>query len=156
MDCLDDTMLGVDVLELGQQYIHCRIHIRSAHLSVLATIIYGANDIVRRELWQQLGVLSQSIDDEPWVVGGDFNTVLDMSEVCGSSVDIHVQMNEFRDCIHETGLIQLPMRGTIIVKGTVACGRDWTDCLSMMLGLDNGRIRVIKVSMHALLIILPC
>ncbi|KAL0411859.1 UNVERIFIED_CONTAM: hypothetical protein Slati_3775600 [Sesamum latifolium] len=110
----DDTMLGVDVLELGQQYIHCRIHIRSAHLSVLATIIYGANDhIVRRELWQQLGVLSQSIDDEPWVVGGDFNTVLDMSEVCGSSVDIHVQMNEFRDCIHETGLIQLPMQGEL-------------------------------------------
>ncbi|KAL0455349.1 UNVERIFIED_CONTAM: hypothetical protein Slati_0874100 [Sesamum latifolium] len=86
----------------------------SAHLSVLATIIYGANDhIVRRELWQQLGVLSQSIDDEPWVVGGDFNTVLDMSEVCGSSVDIHVQMNEFRDCIHETGLIQLPMQGEL-------------------------------------------
>ncbi|KAL0415577.1 UNVERIFIED_CONTAM: hypothetical protein Slati_3389600 [Sesamum latifolium] len=59
------------------------------------------------------GVLSQSIDDEPWVVGGDFNTVLDMSEVCGSSVDIHVQMNEFRDCIHETGLIQLPMQGEL-------------------------------------------
>ncbi|KAL0373437.1 UNVERIFIED_CONTAM: hypothetical protein Sradi_3259400 [Sesamum radiatum] len=107
-------MLRVDVLELGQQYIHCHIHIRSAHLSVLATIIYGANNhIVRRELWQQLEVLSQSIDDEPWVVGGDFNTVLDMSEVCGSSVDIHVQMNEFRDCIHETRLIQLPMQGEL-------------------------------------------
>ncbi|KAK4383906.1 hypothetical protein Sango_3109300 [Sesamum angolense] len=46
-----------------------------------ATVVYGANDSVsRRGLWQRLVTLADSISDEPWIVGGDFNTVVDMSE----------------------------------------------------------------------------
>ncbi|KAK4383479.1 hypothetical protein Sango_2771200 [Sesamum angolense] len=94
----DDELLDVDVLNLDVQFIHCRINIRCAHLSVLATVVYGANDSVsRRGLWQSLVTLADSISDEPWIVGGDFNTVVDMSEVCGASADIHLAMNEFRD-----------------------------------------------------------
>ncbi|KAL0420589.1 UNVERIFIED_CONTAM: hypothetical protein Slati_3081800 [Sesamum latifolium] len=36
-----------------------------------------------------------------------------MSEVCGASADIHVSMSEFWDCIHDTGLIHLPMQGEL-------------------------------------------
>ncbi|KAK4382260.1 hypothetical protein Sango_2889900 [Sesamum angolense] len=77
----NDDLLDVDVLNLDVQFIHCRINIRCAHLSVLATVVYGANDSVsRRGLWQSLVTLADSISDEPWIVGGDFNTVVDMSE----------------------------------------------------------------------------
>ncbi|KAL0293132.1 UNVERIFIED_CONTAM: hypothetical protein Sangu_3244200 [Sesamum angustifolium] len=108
----DDELLDVNVLELDIQFIHCRITIRSAHLSILATVVYGANDTIgRRGLWQKLVILANSISDEPWIVGGDFNTVLDMSEVCGSSADIHLAMTEFRDCLLDTGLIHLPVQG---------------------------------------------
>ncbi|KAK4384368.1 hypothetical protein Sango_3068900 [Sesamum angolense] len=100
------------MLDLDAQFIHCRITIRCAHLSILATVVYGANDTIsRRGLWQKLVLLANSISDEPWIVGGDFNTVLDMSEVCGSSADIHSAMTEFRDCLLDTGLIQLPVQG---------------------------------------------
>ncbi|KAL0295420.1 UNVERIFIED_CONTAM: putative ribonuclease H protein [Sesamum radiatum] len=110
----DDDLLDVDVLNLDVQFIHCRISIRCAHLSVLATVVYGANDSVsRRGLWQSLVTLADSISDEPWIVGGDFNTVVDMSEVCGASADIHLAMNEFRDCILGTGLIHLPVQGEL-------------------------------------------
>ncbi|KAL0293403.1 UNVERIFIED_CONTAM: hypothetical protein Sangu_3238500 [Sesamum angustifolium] len=34
-----------------------------------------------------------------------------MSEVCGSSADIHLAMSEFRDCLLDTGLIHLPVQG---------------------------------------------
>ncbi|KAL0285039.1 UNVERIFIED_CONTAM: hypothetical protein Scaly_2831300 [Sesamum calycinum] len=79
-----------------------------------ATVVYGANDSVsRRGLWQSLVTLADSISDEPWIVGGDFNTVVDMSEVCGASADIHLAMNEFRDCILGTGLIHLPVQGEL-------------------------------------------
>ncbi|KAK4384360.1 hypothetical protein Sango_3068100 [Sesamum angolense] len=44
----DDELLDVDVLNLDVQFIHCRIYIRYAHLSVLATVVYGANDSVSR------------------------------------------------------------------------------------------------------------
>ncbi|KAL0295646.1 UNVERIFIED_CONTAM: hypothetical protein Scaly_3095000 [Sesamum calycinum] len=108
----DDELLDVHVLDLDIQFIHCRITIRCAHLSVLATVVYGANDTIsRRGLWQKLVTLANYISDEPWIVGGDFNTVLDMSEVCGSSADIHLAMMEFRDCILDTGLIHLPVQG---------------------------------------------
>ncbi|KAK4381704.1 hypothetical protein Sango_2942900 [Sesamum angolense] len=60
-----------------------------------------------------LVTLADSISDEPWIVGGDFNTVVDMSEVCGASADIHLAMNEFRDCILGTGLIHLPVQGEL-------------------------------------------
>ncbi|KAL0423432.1 UNVERIFIED_CONTAM: putative ribonuclease H protein [Sesamum radiatum] len=125
----DDDLLDVDVLNLDVQFIHCRISIRCAHLSVLATVVYGANDSVsRRGLWQSLVTLADSISDEPWIVGGDFNTVVDMSEVCGASADIHLAMNEFRD-----------------LKEIVAYGNVWIDCWLMMLGYDCGQIRIINV-----------
>ncbi|KAK4384264.1 hypothetical protein Sango_3078300 [Sesamum angolense] len=41
------------------------------------------------------------------------NLVVDMSEVCGASADIHMAMNEFRDCILGTGLIHLPVQGEL-------------------------------------------
>ncbi|KAL0298100.1 UNVERIFIED_CONTAM: putative ribonuclease H protein [Sesamum calycinum] len=108
----DDELVEVHVLDLDVQFIHCRITIRCAHLSVLATVVYGANDTIsRRGLWQKLVTLANSISDEPWIVGGDFNTVLDMSEVCGSSADIRLAMTEFRDCILDTSLIHLPVQG---------------------------------------------
>ncbi|KAK4384259.1 hypothetical protein Sango_3079100 [Sesamum angolense] len=44
----DDELLDVHVLDLDVQFIHCRITIRCAHLSVLATVVYGANDTIGR------------------------------------------------------------------------------------------------------------
>ncbi|KAL0359787.1 UNVERIFIED_CONTAM: hypothetical protein Sangu_0828100 [Sesamum angustifolium] len=73
--------------------------------------VYGANDVSsRRELWQGLTDLAVSVD-LLWLVGGDFNAVFDMSEVSGALGDIRVAMNEFNDCILQTGLIPLPMQG---------------------------------------------
>ncbi|KAL0282678.1 UNVERIFIED_CONTAM: hypothetical protein Sradi_7254800 [Sesamum radiatum] len=51
------------------------------------------------------------IVDLPWLVGEDFDAVLDISEVSGASGDIRVAMNEFNDCILQTGLISIPMQG---------------------------------------------
>ncbi|KAK4384331.1 hypothetical protein Sango_3071700 [Sesamum angolense] len=51
------------------------------------------------------------IGQEPWLVGGDFNAVRDMSEVCGTSGDIRLAMHDFNDCILRAGLFGLPMRG---------------------------------------------
>ncbi|KAK4383791.1 Retrovirus-related Pol polyprotein from type-2 retrotransposable element R2DM [Sesamum angolense] len=67
---------------------------------ILLTVVYGANEVsARRELWQGLTELAMSVD-LPWLVGGDFNAVLDMSEE-----------NDFR--------------GTTVVRMEGAFGRDW-------------------------------
>ncbi|KAK4381009.1 hypothetical protein Sango_3009600 [Sesamum angolense] len=108
----NDDFLDIAIVDIGVQFVHCRIFIRSSHIYVLVIVSYGANDVgSRRELWQALCHISDSIGDEPWLVGGDFNAVRDLSEVCGTSGDIKLAMNEFNDCILNTGLIALPMRG---------------------------------------------
>ncbi|KAL0290483.1 UNVERIFIED_CONTAM: Retrovirus-related Pol polyprotein from type-2 retrotransposable element R2DM [Sesamum radiatum] len=59
----------------------------------------------------ELTRISTVVTDSPWLVGGDFNTVLDSSEVCGLSGDIRGAADEFRGCLQDTGLIHLPMHG---------------------------------------------
>ncbi|KAL0437767.1 UNVERIFIED_CONTAM: hypothetical protein Sradi_0484600 [Sesamum radiatum] len=97
--------------KLVPQFVYCSVHIRSLHIHVLLTVVYGVNDMVgRRELWGDLVRLSHVVA-EPWVVGGDFNTVVDTSEVCGHSGDVGGVAEEFQGCLRDTGLIALPMQG---------------------------------------------
>ncbi|KAL0445466.1 UNVERIFIED_CONTAM: hypothetical protein Slati_1674500 [Sesamum latifolium] len=108
----DDDFIGVDVLDTGDQFVHCSVHIRSLHVHVFITIVYGVNDVIgRRALWADLHHLSLTVTTVPWLVGGDFNTVVDISEVCGQSGDISVAAEEFQGCLRDTGLISLPMQG---------------------------------------------
>ncbi|KAL0416857.1 UNVERIFIED_CONTAM: hypothetical protein Slati_3517600 [Sesamum latifolium] len=97
----DDEYIDVDILDVGDQFIHCRVLIRCLHEYVLVTVVYGANDIVVGwSLWQALSNLAGAVNEEPW---------LDMSEVCSSSGDIRIAMEEYQACIFDTGLITLPM-----------------------------------------------
>ncbi|KAL0439828.1 UNVERIFIED_CONTAM: LINE-1 retrotransposable element O protein [Sesamum latifolium] len=107
----DDEFLGLDVLEVDAQCVHCKAFIRCIHTHVLLTIVYGVNDVVGwRMLWSNLARISPTVGDAPWLVGGDFNTVLD-SEVCRHSGDIRGAAEDFQACLHDTGLIHLPMQG---------------------------------------------
>ncbi|KAL0444874.1 UNVERIFIED_CONTAM: hypothetical protein Slati_2210100 [Sesamum latifolium] len=87
---------------------------------VYVTVVYGDNEVVpRRELWQELSLLASSIVDDPWLVLGDFNAVMDMSEVYGTSRDIRLAMEDFCSCIIDAGLVSLPMQG---------CSFTWHNC----------------------------
>ncbi|KAL0440717.1 UNVERIFIED_CONTAM: hypothetical protein Sradi_0010600 [Sesamum radiatum] len=78
----NDEFIDVDILDIGTQFVHCRVLIHEMHEPILTTVVYGANDVsARRELWQGLTDLAVSLENVPWLVGGDFNAVLDMSEV---------------------------------------------------------------------------
>ncbi|XP_011100855.1 uncharacterized protein LOC105178968 [Sesamum indicum] len=80
--------------------------------SVIITVVYGASEVIdRRNLWTALETLAQQCSDIPWLVGGDFNAVCDLNEVCGISGDIRMATEEFNAGILEAGLIPLPMQG---------------------------------------------
>ncbi|KAL0439698.1 UNVERIFIED_CONTAM: hypothetical protein Slati_2452800 [Sesamum latifolium] len=107
----DEDFIDLNVLETGDQFVHCSAHIRCLHVHVF-TVVYGVNDVVdRRVLWDDLDRISHTVRDVPWLVGGDFNTVLDVSEVCGISGDVQSAAEEFQGCLRNTGLITLPMQG---------------------------------------------
>ncbi|KAK4384426.1 hypothetical protein Sango_3061900 [Sesamum angolense] len=64
-----------------------------------------------RELWTALQTISVTSCEEPWIVLGDFNAIIDASEACGRAADTTASMNDFRNCILETGLIHIPFTG---------------------------------------------
>ncbi|KAL2243888.1 UNVERIFIED_CONTAM: hypothetical protein Sindi_0506800 [Sesamum indicum] len=64
-----------------------------------------------RDLWGILEALALNYVDIPWMVGGDFNAVRDLSEVCGTLGDIRMAMEDFNSCIQNSGLLPLPMQG---------------------------------------------
>ncbi|KAL2246942.1 UNVERIFIED_CONTAM: hypothetical protein Sindi_2546500 [Sesamum indicum] len=67
--------------------------------------------VERRALWDSMETIAMQSADIPWLVGGDFNTVRDLSEICGVSRDIRMAMEDFNTCIQNTGLLPLPMQG---------------------------------------------
>ncbi|KAL0294067.1 UNVERIFIED_CONTAM: hypothetical protein Scaly_3129600 [Sesamum calycinum] len=70
--------VGIDILEVGTQFIHCRAVNKRMHTRCLITVIYGDYDIIpRRELWSALRTLSTGIQNERWLILGDFNAVID-------------------------------------------------------------------------------
>ncbi|KAK4384432.1 Retrovirus-related Pol polyprotein from type-2 retrotransposable element R2DM [Sesamum angolense] len=76
----NDEFIDVDILDIGSQFVHCRVLMHDMHEPILLTVVYGANDVsTRRELWQRFTEMAVSAD-LPWLVGGDFNAVLDMGE----------------------------------------------------------------------------
>ncbi|KAL0439821.1 UNVERIFIED_CONTAM: hypothetical protein Slati_2465100 [Sesamum latifolium] len=67
----DEDFIDLNVFDAGDQFIHCSAHIRSLHVHVLITVVYGVNDVVgRRVLWDALVCLSHTVHDVPWLVGG--------------------------------------------------------------------------------------
>ncbi|KAL2247994.1 UNVERIFIED_CONTAM: hypothetical protein Sindi_2651700 [Sesamum indicum] len=108
----DDNFIDVNVVQCGMQYIHYLVNIRAIHESVAVTVAYGATEVIdRRELWNALESLAIQCTDIPWLIGGDFNAVRDLSEVCGTSGDIRIAIEDFNAAIQNTRLLPLPMQG---------------------------------------------
>ncbi|KAL2224833.1 UNVERIFIED_CONTAM: hypothetical protein Sindi_2937100 [Sesamum indicum] len=93
----NENVVDVHILGLGDQFIHCRVTNMAVNESVIITVVYGT---------------SGQCSDAPWLVGGDFNAVRDLNEVCGISEDMRMATEEFNAGILETGLLPLPMQVT--------------------------------------------
>ena len=67
----DDNVVDVHILDLGNQFMHCRVTHRTDSESLTITIVYGASEMIdRRNLWNTLESLAREHSDEPWLVGG--------------------------------------------------------------------------------------
>ncbi|KAK4381249.1 Transposon TX1 uncharacterized protein [Sesamum angolense] len=58
--------VGVDILRVESQFVHCRAFNKRLHTRCLLTVLYGAYDLIpRRNLWSALCNLSAVISNEP-------------------------------------------------------------------------------------------
>ncbi|KAL2248019.1 UNVERIFIED_CONTAM: hypothetical protein Sindi_2654200 [Sesamum indicum] len=82
---------------------------------------YESSGNRERELWNALESLAIQCTDIPWLIGGDFNAVRDLSEVCGTSGDIRIAIEDFNAAIQNTGLLPLPMQGRVVHMAQPQC-----------------------------------
>ncbi|KAL0298203.1 UNVERIFIED_CONTAM: putative ribonuclease H protein, partial [Sesamum calycinum] len=117
MASLESLEVGVDI---KSESVRSRAFNKRLHTKCLITVLYGDYDLIpRRNLWRALCNLSAITLNDPWLVLGDFNAVVDDSEVLGRAADTSVSMTEFRNCIRDSGLVQLPFTG---------CPFTWHNC----------------------------
>ncbi|KAL0381208.1 UNVERIFIED_CONTAM: hypothetical protein Sangu_0185100 [Sesamum angustifolium] len=55
----------------------------------------------------------EAIGDEPWLVLGSFNTVLDLGKVCGAFSDIAMAVADFQARILDTGILSILIQGVM-------------------------------------------
>lgn len=108
----NDEEVDVQVLDTHQQYLHCKVEKRRTHKSFVLTVVYAANDQgPRKALWDRLKYMAPLLEEDSWLLMGDFNCVLDSSEICGPSAVSSEAMEDFSNCLVEARLVSLPVTG---------------------------------------------
>lgn len=106
--CWNTNLWDVTILKLHDQYIHTKAK-NTGGLEIYFTAVYGRPKPEEREiLWSDLGSLKPSIKG-PWIVGGDFNEVLRVSERVGSQAGPRwSRMEDFWAFLNQAELMELP------------------------------------------------
>ncbi|XP_056688191.1 uncharacterized protein [Spinacia oleracea] len=87
---------SVNIQAVTSQLIHCFVQPVSGNFGFFCTFIYAFNDSHSRlELWKDLKSLNTQ---EPWILCGDFNCVMNMEERIGSIVR-HTEIVDMCECM---------------------------------------------------------
>ncbi|XP_075085014.1 uncharacterized protein LOC142168253 [Nicotiana tabacum] len=115
LQCEDDVMtklLPTDiVLKKAAQIIHCSVVSRNQQIECEMTIVYGYNKVEqRRDLWQQLNSLSQTIT-KPWIIWGNFNSLLSPQDRLKGATVTSYEIKDCTECIQQLMLNELIWKG---------------------------------------------
>ncbi|KAJ6767708.1 hypothetical protein OIU74_021554 [Salix koriyanagi] len=115
-------VFDVQCMQCTKQWITCRVTSAQHSLDVIVSFIYGLNTPAEREeVWDYIGMQvgwSQSI---PWVLLGDFNATMNITDSIGGNTQWNRHKQAFGDCLHNAELHPLPYRG---IKYTWTNGQD--------------------------------
>ncbi|KAL6536656.1 hypothetical protein OROMI_026237 [Orobanche minor] len=106
-----ETDTKIQILKNTEQMLHVEVNCSSIPTMFFLTVVYGRHTkIQRRDLWDDL--LSVSQNQVPWMVGGDFNIILQPEEKKGGAGPIQSDMEEFSDCLLNCNLSDVGFAGT--------------------------------------------
>ncbi|XP_022843180.1 uncharacterized protein LOC111366706 [Olea europaea var. sylvestris] len=100
----------VHVLLVGSlaQAIHVHVNVCNGKCSSIVSVVYGDNVPVKRgNLWVDLVARHGGFTCFPWLVMGDFNSVISLSDVAGNSSSWHAWKDDLRNCMATAGLDDL-------------------------------------------------
>ncbi|XP_060972268.1 uncharacterized protein LOC133038199 [Cannabis sativa] len=100
---------SINIIKCTSQLIHLQVSTLDG-MDFLVTFVYAFNDEEGRMiLWQDLKAISTQ---DPWVVMGDFNDVLEQEERIGSRVKT-LTSHSFKDCVSQCQLEDIKSSGKL-------------------------------------------
>ncbi|KAL0433842.1 UNVERIFIED_CONTAM: hypothetical protein Slati_2718500 [Sesamum latifolium] len=101
--CFIKEDINCNILTSQEQFLHIRISSELWPNGFLCTWVYAKHTRAqRRELWDALRNIDQGVD--PWLFGGDFNTIICCSERKGGATPKIRTMEDFGDMMMDCGL----------------------------------------------------
>ncbi|KAH9696901.1 reverse transcriptase domain-containing protein [Citrus sinensis] len=100
----------VEVALNHNQFIHLKISAHNVTQAWVTAVYASPNSSRRHELWQELNCIARSMHD-PWLVGGDFNSILYAEEKRGGSQLGTGICPLFNSWFHANKMVDLPFSG---------------------------------------------
>lgn len=98
--CWNQNDLKVDVISKSVQEISCKISANKEDMEWVLSFVYGANKGVdRKYLWSKFQGVKAIVNDGPWLLGGDFNVVLNVKEKWGKESLTSYEV-DFNECVN--------------------------------------------------------
>ncbi|KAL9243881.1 hypothetical protein vseg_017718 [Gypsophila vaccaria] len=102
----------IHFIEYNAQYIHIKVESLLNRNWFYLTMVYAFNSIQEREsLWHNLRKIAQ-YSQGPWAIAGDFNCVLNATEMVGGNVAT-AEMGPFKACVEDCGVIDIKSVGSL-------------------------------------------
>ncbi|XP_020262303.1 uncharacterized protein LOC109838257 [Asparagus officinalis] len=108
----DPNVLDIQVSQSSSQHITCIVKSKDGRVDCIISSIYGFNHLEdRKNLWAELSSLQQSIGNSPWLLCGDFNTMLSNEEKLGGASLTDTDTVDFSSFIDDCQLSHLKTTG---------------------------------------------
>ncbi|XP_051121669.1 uncharacterized protein LOC127245069 [Andrographis paniculata] len=107
-----DSSFQCQMVASDDQWIHVQLSSPQNRRPLLLTGVYGRCSVVRRrEIWGFLEETAVSAVGVPWIVGGDFNAIADISEREGPGRPRLRSIQDFSGALLDAGLIDAGFEG---------------------------------------------
>ncbi|XP_021863540.2 uncharacterized protein [Spinacia oleracea] len=124
--------VDLSILTCHEQFIHCVVRDRTGCVYLYFTAVYGLHTIEdRKSLWSALLQIQASVGAYPWILSGDFNTILaDGDRINGCPITA-AETCDFNNFVVSAGLCVLQSVGGYFSwhkgagEGKVASRIDW-------------------------------
>ena len=112
-----DPSINLSIHSKSAQMITCRVELPHSTSEAFVSFIYAYNcKYSRRQLWEELRTVANDpiLNGKPWTALGDFNQILHPQESSTGSTRISRGIADFRDCVLDSGIFDLSMRGNAL------------------------------------------
>ncbi|XP_059302254.1 uncharacterized protein LOC132054225 [Lycium ferocissimum] len=118
--------IEVEVLSDSKQQISLKLVFHDTGKSLVTTLVYAkCNEVERLQLWDSIYSVANSMS-LPWMIGGDFNVVLNDEEKIGGIPVLAQDIEDFAFCINSCELEEIQFKGSPFTWWN---GRASNDCI---------------------------